>query len=101
MKGVNGLRPSCDFPARFHRPHQPMLILHADGLRPVLRRCVVALTLLGLTVSAPSHAQQFRAAWADVFHVGMGSQGEVDTMVSSLVTGHYNALIVQVLGYMD
>ena len=78
-----------------------MLTLHADGLRPVLRRCVVALALLGFTIAAPSRAQQFRAAWADVFHVGMGSQNEVDTMVSSLVTGHYNALIVQVLGYMD
>src|ERR1051326_7086593 len=82
-------------------PHQPMLIPHADGLRPVLRRCVIALALLGPTVAAPSHAQQFRAAWADVFHVGMGSQGEVDNMVSSLVTGHYNAVIVQAVGYMD
>jgi uncharacterized lipoprotein YddW (UPF0748 family) len=46
-------------------------------------------------------AQEFRAAWADVFHVGMGSQTEVNTMVSSLVAGRYNALIVQVLGFMD
>lgn len=46
-------------------------------------------------------AQEFRAAWADVFHVGMGSTNEVDAMVSSLVSGHYNAVIVQVVGYMD
>lgn len=31
----------------------------------------------------------------------MGSQTEVNNMVSALVTGHYNAVIVQVLAYMD
>ncbi len=46
-------------------------------------------------------AEEFRAAWADVFHVGTGSAAEVDTMVSTLVSGRYNVVIVQVLGYMD
>ena len=46
-------------------------------------------------------AQEFRAAWADVFHVGMGSTTEVNNMVSALVTGHYNAVVVQVVAYMD
>ena len=46
-------------------------------------------------------AEEFRAAWADVFHVGMSSQTEVNNMVSALVTGHYNAVVVQVVGYMD
>ncbi|MCX8092126.1 MAG: family 10 glycosylhydrolase, partial [Verrucomicrobiae bacterium] len=46
-------------------------------------------------------AQEFRAAWADVFHVGMGSTNEINTMVSNLVVGRYNAVIVQVLAYHD
>lgn len=46
-------------------------------------------------------AQQFRAAWADVFHVGMSSTNEINTMVSNLVVGRYNAVIVQVLAYHD
>jgi uncharacterized lipoprotein YddW (UPF0748 family) len=64
------------------------------------RLAVFAATLwLALTIS--SRAQEFRAAWADVFHSGMGSSSEVDTMISTLVSGHYNAVIVQVLAYMD
>lgn len=46
-------------------------------------------------------AQQFRAAWADVFHAGMQNAGQVNSMVSQLVAGRYNAVIVQVLAYMD
>ena len=46
-------------------------------------------------------AQEFRAAWADVFHGGMGSQAEVNNMVSALVAGNYNVVIVQVVAYMD
>jgi uncharacterized lipoprotein YddW (UPF0748 family) len=55
----------------------------------------------GLAVLTVTRAQEFRAAWADVFHNGMRSSAEVDTMVSTLVAGRYNALIVQVLAYMD
>ncbi len=53
------------------------------------------------TTTTTSPAQEFRAAWADIFHAGMGSSAEVDAMVSTLVSGHYNAVIVQVVGYMD
>src|SRR5258706_15472633 len=56
---------------------------------------------LFLSLATPLHAQQFRAAWADVFHNGLTSQADVDTMVNSLVAGRYNAVVVQVLGYMD
>src|SRR6266516_4067463 len=67
-----------------------------------MRRCAVILAILCFAAAAPLQAQQqFRAAWADVFHVGMTSQSDVNTMVSSLVAGHYNAVVVQVLGYMD
>lgn len=59
---------------------------------------VLLLFAAGVT---PLPAQEFRAAWADVFHVGMSSQTEVNNMVTTLVTGHYNAVVVQVLGYMD
>src|SRR3954468_19914055 len=61
---------------------------------------LIALTVLMLPASRAS-AQQFRAAWADVFHVGMQNSSQVNTMVSKLVAGHYNAVIVQVLAYMD
>lgn len=64
-----------------------------------LRRIVVLAALLFAT--SFSKAQEFRAAWADVFHVGTGSQAEVNSMVATLVAGHYNAVIVQVVGYMD
>src|SRR6266478_6555495 len=69
------------------------------GIR--LRRFALLLPLFWLAQSAQLQAQQFRAAWADVFHVGMQNSGQVDTMVSKLVAGHYNAVIVQVLAYMD
>ncbi|MSU58534.1 MAG: hypothetical protein EXS35_10210 [Pedosphaera sp.] len=52
-------------------------------------------------MAASAQTPEFRAAWADVFHVGMSSQTEVNNMVSALVTGHYNAVVVQVVGYMD
>src|SRR5436309_6788781 len=64
-----------------------------------MRRCAVALAILYYATPLP--AQQFPAAWADVFHVGMTSQSDVNTMVSTLVAGRYNAVVVQVLGYMD
>jgi uncharacterized lipoprotein YddW (UPF0748 family) len=66
-----------------------------------LRRNLFLLLTLCLATPGPLLAQEFRAAWADVFHAGMGSQTEVNNIVSALVTGHYNALVVQVVGYMD
>ncbi len=59
------------------------------------------MTGLWFAATFSSSAQEFRAAWADVFHVGMGSSNEVNNMVSTLVSGRYNALIIQVVGYMD
>ena len=56
---------------------------------------------LCFAMAASASAQEFRAAWADVFHPGMGSTTEVDNMVSTLVSGHYNVVVVQVLAYMD
>lgn len=64
-------------------------------------RCLVIMAGLWFVLAISSPAQEFRAAWADVFHVGMGSQTEVNNMVATLVSGHYNAVIVQVVGYMD
>src|SRR5882724_5219599 len=66
-----------------------------------LRGCVVIVLSVFYGLATPLYAQQFRAAWADVFHVGMQNSGQVDTMVSKLVAGHYNAVIIQVLAYMD
>jgi uncharacterized lipoprotein YddW (UPF0748 family) len=61
---------------------------------------LIALSVLLLSARS-GVAQQFRAAWADVFHVGMQNSSQVNTMISKLVAGHYNAVIVQVLAYMD
>ena len=69
--------------------------------RPVGWHQIVAASALWVATTVPSSAQEFRAAWADVFHVGMGSQTEVNNMVSALVAGRYNAVVVQVLAYMD
>ena len=70
-------------------------------LKTFLGRCILTLALLCLASATRLPAQQFRAAWADVFHVGMQNSGQVDTMIASLATGHYNAVIVQVVAYMD
>ena len=59
-----------------------------------------ALLLFALGAT-PLPAQEFRAAWVDIFHAGMSSKSEVDTLVSTLASGNYNAVIAQVLGYMD
>ena len=69
--------------------------------RPVGWHQIVAASALWIATTTPLSAQEFRAAWADVFHVGMGSQTEVNNMVSALVAGRYNAVVVQVLAYMD
>jgi len=71
------------------------------GCLPLKLGRKLAIVLLAVTATLPLSAQQLRAAWADIFHVGMGSTSEVDVMVASLVAGRYNAVIVQVLGYMD
>ncbi len=79
-----------------------MLMFKLIGRRLGLRRHFAFLAALLLGSTATVRAQQeFRAAWADVFHVGMGSQAEVNTLVAALVQGHYNAVIYQVVGYMD
>src|SRR5262245_8636064 len=68
------------------------------------RQCALVLAILCFSACIiPLKAQQpqFRAAWADIFHVGLTSQADTDAMVSRLVAGHYNAVVVQVLGYMD
>src|SRR5512137_1250094 len=71
-------------------------------LRWIAARGAMLLAVLLFAAGAtPSLAQEFRAAWADVFHVGMSSTNEVNTMVSTLVAGRYNAVVVQVVAYMD
>jgi uncharacterized lipoprotein YddW (UPF0748 family) len=59
------------------------------------------LCVLGLAAAPSLPAQQFRAAWADVFHPGMQSAAQIDAMVARLAAGRYNAVLAQVLAYMD
>src|SRR5436305_12669874 len=74
--------------------------LRATGLS-FARKVLLILAALSLVYGCPASAQQFRAAWADVFHVGMQNASQVNTMVSQLAAGRYNAVIVQVQAYMD
>src|SRR5947208_16975254 len=76
------------------------LSLHviAKRMRALVSALFVSVIFL---VASAAEAQQFRAAWADVFHVGMQNSSQVNAMVSSLVAGRYNAVVVQVLAYMD
>ncbi len=71
------------------------------GRSPASIKLGAVTAALWLMLVKSGSGQEFRAAWADVFHVGMGSSAEVDTMVATLVSGHYNVVIVQVLAYMD
>src|SRR4051812_20031725 len=64
------------------------------------KRMLITLALW-LSLLMSGSGQEFRAAWADVFHVGMGSSAEVDNMVATLVSSRYNAVIVEVLAFMD
>ncbi|HWX22445.1 MAG TPA: family 10 glycosylhydrolase [Candidatus Binatia bacterium] len=69
--------------------------------RSAFRPWAVSVAVFCFAAAPFLQAQQFRAAWADVFHVGMQNSGQVDAMVSNLAAGHYNAVVVQVLAYMD
>src|SRR5205823_8973894 len=75
-------------------------IMFPKKLSPPFYAAKIVLIILVL-FQCSLKADQFRAAWADIFHVGMQNSGQVDTMVNTLVSGRYNAVIVQVLGYMD
>ena len=43
----------------------------------------------------------FRAVWADAFSVGFKSSSQINTLVSRLASGHYNAVFVEVLAFHD
>ena len=67
-----------------------------------LRAVVSAhLCVIGFVSSAALGFEQFRAVWADAFHEGMKSTTQIDNMVSRLVAGHYNAVVVQVMPFHD
>src|SRR4030095_4773682 len=68
---------------------------------PARVRALAVCVTLCLAFAHRLAAQEFRAAWADVFHVGMGSPGESTTMVNTPVWGNCNAVVVEVLAYMD
>ncbi|HOX56130.1 MAG TPA: family 10 glycosylhydrolase [Verrucomicrobiota bacterium] len=85
------------------RRHHPRTVAGVVSLRRWISargRRLAALLLFAVGASSLP-AQEFRAAWVDIFHAGMSSRSEVDTLVSTLASGNYNAVIVQVLGYMD
>jgi uncharacterized lipoprotein YddW (UPF0748 family) len=51
---------------------------------------------VNLTTSGPSGADEFRALWADAYHVGIKSRREIDELVETAQAGNFNALVVQV-----
>lgn len=58
-------------------------------------------TVTAVFVEAAPVPAEFRAFWADAFHVGFKSTSQIDTMVSRAVAGNYNAIIAEVLAYQD
>ncbi len=64
------------------------------------RRCLLPILLLASLFGAvPSSARardEYRALWVDVFHPGLRTRDEVDTMLQAARTANINALFVQV-----
>jgi hypothetical protein len=52
-------------------------------------------------VSFTSVGPEFRGFWADAFHSGFKSTGEIDTMIGWALAGNYNAIIPEVLAFHD
>jgi uncharacterized lipoprotein YddW (UPF0748 family) len=44
---------------------------------------------------------EFRAFWADAFHIGFKSQSQINDMIARAVAGNYNAIVPEVLAYQD
>ncbi len=44
---------------------------------------------------------QFRGFWADAFHAGFKSTGEIDAMIDWALAGNYNAIVPEILAYQD
>ena len=55
--------------------------LRATGLS-FARKVLLIFAALSLVYGCPASAQQFRAAWADVFHVGMQNASQVTANTS-------------------
>ncbi len=71
------------------------LILNwCSSLRKTVATC---LCFMGL-VLAWGHASgsEYRMLWVDVFHPGLRTPGEIDTMIATARRANYNAVIVQV-----
>lgn len=47
------------------------------------------------TPSALAAREEYRAIWVDVFHKGLKTQADVDTMIDTVRAAGYNAIIVQ------
>jgi len=43
----------------------------------------------------------FRAFWADAFNTGFKSTSQITSLINRAVTGHYNAIVVEVMAYHD
>ncbi|HOQ87952.1 MAG TPA: family 10 glycosylhydrolase [Phycisphaerae bacterium] len=66
-------------------------------------RNAVAFILACGYLTGPAWAQQvqWRGLWADCFHTGFKSVAQIDTLIQHAVTGKYNAIVVEVMGYQD
>ncbi len=73
-------------------------------MRPSIRLskwlCAACLTW-SFSSMAAGQGSEFRAMWADVFHVGYKSTAEIDALVSRAVTGRYNVIMPEMLAYHD
>ena len=68
--------------------------------RSLLIGIIAGALILGMGTASQA-VVQFRAVWADVFHVGFYSKAEIDDLITRCVQGRYNAVVVEVLAYHD
>ncbi|RMF80680.1 MAG: hypothetical protein D6744_07970 [Planctomycetota bacterium] len=54
-----------------------------------------------ICTATTASAAEFRAFWADAFHVGYKSSSQISSLVSRALTGNYNVIIVEVLAFHD
>jgi uncharacterized lipoprotein YddW (UPF0748 family) len=78
---------------------KPIFHYFADMLLCFLSRaglCAAALAAaLAWQAPAGAHAAEYRMLWVDVFHPGVRTPAEIDTMIATARRANYNAIIVQ------
>jgi uncharacterized lipoprotein YddW (UPF0748 family) len=73
-------------------------------MRLITRQLLAMGLVAGLGAAWPTPVQadvEYRAAWADAFHEGYKSTSQINSLISRLVQGRYNAVFPEVMAYHD